>query len=58
MIVILDGYCGLCRKVGKLVGRLNIFGWLDIRYNTDACGADVLKDRGLDVDMGEIVRIC
>ena len=41
--------------MGKLVGRLYIFGWLDIRYNKDACGADVLKDNGIDVDMGEII---
>lgn len=57
MIVVLDGSCKFCRRVGKLVGRLNIFGWLDIRYNTDACGADVLKGNGIDVDIDNIVGI-
>ena len=57
MIVVLDGGCKFCRKMGELVGGLNIFGWLDIRYNTDACGADVLKDRGIGVDIDNIVGI-
>ena len=57
MIVILDGYCKFCRRVGELLGRLSKIGDLYVLYSDREDVGGLMYKYGMGDSIDNIVGI-